>query len=279
MDLVLTRKPPRGTKVGYSAATYILLTVMPQSVYVCFGDPAAHLDELRKAAARAAEENWTVNSKARPGDRAVFYMKAPLSSFVALGTVTSVPKRAEGESGWAGHYMADVHDLEMLPSPVRIRDVRRAFPQWPWLLQPRRSTCVPPRIAGQFLALLRGSGETPDFASDSDIEGMKIEVLSLRSTRSQRLRRQALAQANGVCCVCRRDFSQLLSGRGVRVLQVHHRKQLSSTDCPQRTTISDLAVVCANCHMLLHLDRAKPLKVEELRRRLDADNCRGRTHH
>jgi predicted HNH restriction endonuclease len=63
----------------------------------------------------------------------------------------------------------------------------------------------------------------------------------------------------------------VLDGRGVRVLQVHHRKQLSAREAPSITKLGDLAVVCANCHLLLHLDPKNALKVEKLREMLEAD--------
>jgi hypothetical protein len=109
------------------------------------------------------------------------------------------------------------------------------------------------------------------FAEESDIEGIKTEVIQFRTKRSRRLRLAALNAAKGRCCVCDRDFSKVLQGRGVRVLQVHHRDQLAALAAPVLTKLSDLAVVCANCHMLLHLDANKSLRVEELRQMLQAD--------
>ena len=99
----------------------------------------------------------------------------------------------------------------------------------------------------------------------SDIEGLLTEVAYLKRKRSRSLRDLAFRLAAGICAVCDRDFSKLLNGRGVRVLQVHHRRQLSAHTAPALTSVDDLAVVCANCHMLLHLDQDKALRVEELR--------------
>ena len=110
-----------------------------------------------------------------------------------------------------------------------------------------------------------------DAASLEALEGLKTETRSIRSNRSQRLRKAALNAASGICCVCDRDFSKMLNGRGVRVLQVHHRDQLSARAVPAITTQSDLAVVCANCHLLLHLDAEKALSVAELRKMLRED--------
>lgn len=110
---------------------------------------------------------------------------------------------------------------------------------------------------------------TSCFADESAIEGTKTEIVQIDS-RSRKLRDEAFNAAGGICCVCGRDFSNVLDGRGVRVLQVHHRKQLASFDEPTLTKVSDLAVVCANCHLLLHLDPKNALSVESLRKLLQA---------
>lgn len=54
-------------------------------------------------------------------------------------------------------------------------------------------------------------------------------------------------------------------------LQVHHRNQLALEDEPVVTKTADLAVVCANCHMLIHFDPKKALQVEVLRQMLHGD--------
>ncbi len=109
------------------------------------------------------------------------------------------------------------------------------------------------------------------FAEASDIEGTVTETRVLVPKRSRRLRNLVFRAAKGICGVCDRDFSKVLSGRGTRVLQVHHRKQLSASEMPVRTTARDLVVVCANCHLLLHLDPLTALSVEQLRELLIED--------
>ncbi len=109
------------------------------------------------------------------------------------------------------------------------------------------------------------------FAEESDIEGMRTEVVRFKSKRSRKLRDLAFTAAHGLCAVCQRDYSKLLGGRGVRVLQVHHRNQLSARDVPSVTKISDLDVVCANCHLLLHLNPKQTIRIDALRQMLQAD--------
>jgi hypothetical protein len=96
------------------------------------------------------------------------------------------------------------------------------------------------------------------------IEGQLREVRSLLRSRSSSLREAALAASGGVCAACRIDFSRVLSGLGLRVLQVHHKNQLSSHAEPAATKLDDLAVLCANCHSMVHANAETPLPVEQL---------------
>ncbi len=106
------------------------------------------------------------------------------------------------------------------------------------------------------------------FADESDIEGIRSEYTATRTSRSRKLRDKAFALADGVCAVCQFDYGQVLGGDGVRVLQVHHKNPVSQNKGPTVTNLNDLVVVCANCHLLLHLDTKKVLDVPKLRKML-----------
>jgi hypothetical protein len=245
--------------------------IRSKRLHVCFGTPPHHLERLEKLAASSEPDSWTINSEALPGDQIAFYMKRPLSQFVAIGVVATEPWFIDNDSDdWFGHYAVDVTDIAMLPHPVSIVHACERFPSWGWLRQPRRSTRVPGQIANKFLRFLTSGphSDGPRYADEADIEGTKTEVLRLTTKRSRRLRDQAFRAANNICAVCDRDFSTILDGRGIRVLQVHHRKQLASCDAPVITKLSDLVVVCANCHLLIHLDPKQTLSVQTLRNML-----------
>jgi len=104
------------------------------------------------------------------------------------------------------------------------------------------------------------------------VEGMLKEIRRFDRARNHSLRDRKLSQSNGRCEACRTDFSKLLGGEGRRVLLVHHdRRHLSDyRDDGEITSEKDLAVICANCHMLLHSNPNRPLKVKALRRKLHA---------
>ena len=111
-----------------------------------------------------------------------------------------------------------------------------------------------------------GRGVAPRaVAEPRALEGLRTETTTYVRGRSRELRDLALQNSRGVCEACRVDFQRLLGGKGVRVLQVHHRKQFAATDSPRLTRLSDLAVLCANCHMLVHMDPSQALAVEKLR--------------
>jgi hypothetical protein len=163
---------------------------------------------------------------------------------------------------------SNLQQFNRRPLKSTLRKASDGEPLERWFVRPYAICRTPARLANAVV-------KRRDFrvAEESDIEGMKTEVLRITGKRSRRLRDLAFVAAMGVCCVCRRDFSKMLGGRGVRVLQVHNRHQLSARLLPSSTKLGDLAVVCANCHLLLHLDPEKALAVEELQDLLRADRC------
>lgn len=110
--------------------------------------------------------------------------------------------------------------------------------------------------------------ETASVDGGQAIEGIAREATITTRSRSESLRRAALARAGGICEACGMDYAALAGGLGLRVLQVHHRQQLSLTEEPTTNSLDDLAVVCANCHLMIHADISNAMPVEELRQRL-----------
>ena len=122
------------------------------------------------------------------------------------------------------------------------------------------------------LILANGTRKNED-ASDAEFEGfegkMKRRFVAHRS-RETRLRlakiREALHRNNGklMCEVpkCGFDFSKRYGTIGVGYAQVHHLRPLHLA--PVRGTrkqLHDLAIVCANCHVMIHHGgQCRPLK-------------------
>lgn len=96
------------------------------------------------------------------------------------------------------------------------------------------------------------------------VEGIAREATILTRKRSRKLRGLALIRAAGICEACGIDFSLVLGGKGSHVLQVHHRRQLALLEVPTPMSTEDLAVVCANCHAIIHSDPKTAMPVEVL---------------
>ena len=252
--------------------------------HVLLGSVAEHLAILQRVARRTGSlPDWTVNSSALPGDLAAFYLRRPLSSFIALGEIADEPKKnTDRRDYWFGYYMAPIDRVTLLPRFVHLREVKRALPRWGYLKQPRRSAKVPASYVAHLLSTLRApTPRRPDPSRSAGLtralEGMLREETRFTSGRSRRLRQIVLDRAKGMCQACRVDYSLLLNGLGQRVLQVHHRKQLGINDTPRVTRDRDLAVLCANCHALVHADPEHALEVEALQRLLLRHPRRGGT--
>lgn len=72
------------------------------------------------------------------------------------------------------------------------------------------------------------------------------------------------------CEICGFDFAARYGPRGTGFIECHHTKPIASLSEGHKTHIHDLALVCANCHRMIH--RTKPwLALDELRRLLTRD--------
>jgi hypothetical protein len=209
---------------------------------------------------------WHISQRGddvRAGDELYIYTGDDGLGVIGYATVKQIKKQAKG---WDLYPEFDLEKSRaLLLEPVAASLVRA------WGLHLRKNvidissfvTYLHPHLP--WVSAKRESPRTDEFAEPEDIEGTKTEALRFSTKRSRRLRNLAFKSAKGICCVCERNFSKLLAGRGLRVLQVHHRDQLSARNCPSVTKVSDLAVVCANCHLLLHYDPKKAMSVEKLK--------------
>ena len=91
----------------------------------------------------------------------------------------------------------------------------------------------------------------PDWdESDHSEEGRVVLRLHKVRERDRTLVRRKTAQSQSLTCeVCNFDFMQAY---GEDYIECHHRVPLSDLDGPAKTTLEDLALVCANCHRMLH---------------------------
>ena len=98
---------------------------------------------------------------------------------------------------------------------------------------------------------------------DDDLEAPEGKLLTRLHKQRERNRelvrakkRRALA-ASGVlkCEVCTFDFSKVYGERGHGFIECHHTKPVETLSEHTSTRLSDLALLCSNCHRMVHARR------------------------
>jgi 5-methylcytosine-specific restriction protein A len=121
---------------------------------------------------------------------------------------------------------------------------------------------------------VNGASLEPDTGGDIQEapEGRLLTRMHLARERNRALadskRKQALKKHGKLACeACGFDFALRYGERGKGFIECHHTKALATLADGHKTHINDLALVCSNCHRMIH--RAQPwLSVAELRKLL-----------
>lgn len=130
-------------------------------------------------------------------------------------------------------------------------------------------------LVEKVMALIDGRGfaPLPDVDQNKSIqEGNPRLVAHLRRERSAAIvqaKKAATLKATGkLCCeACGFDFQETYGEIGEGFCEVHHLLPLSKSDGKTRTELEDLAVVCSNCHRIIH--RTDPmLGISKLKKQL-----------
>jgi hypothetical protein len=96
------------------------------------------------------------------------------------------------------------------------------------------------------------------FAAHEGIAVYRHHRVRERSARLVREKKAYVLENTGrlACEVCGFDFQDVYGELGKDFAECHHAVPLSEcSDDGRNTTIADLAIVCANCHRMLHLRR------------------------
>jgi predicted HNH restriction endonuclease len=97
-----------------------------------------------------------------------------------------------------------------------------------------------------------------DEAGQSALEGEVRVALRRHRARERWLREAKIAEWKAAhdgrlpCHVCGFEFREAYGEIGRDYAQVHHLKPLGDRLRPSETRLGDLAVLCANCHVMVH---------------------------
>ncbi len=101
-------------------------------------------------------------------------------------------------------------------------------------------------------------------------EGGKKFFISSRYERRLSLRNAAIKIHGFKCKVCDFDFKEIYGEWGAGFIEVHHLQALADNEGNEIETNpeTDLTVLCANCHRMVHRKKGITLTIEELKAKI-----------
>jgi predicted HNH restriction endonuclease len=113
----------------------------------------------------------------------------------------------------------------------------------------------------------------------ADLDSFRIEEEYVEGTpktrftnyyeRNPKLRTAAIDFYGTRCMACGFDFGKYYGERGVGFIEVHHLRQVSTFR--KRTKVdpqTDMAVVCSNCHRMIHRRKDRVLSLDDLKAKI-----------
>ncbi len=73
--------------------------------------------------------------------------------------------------------------------------------------------------------------------------------------------------------MCKFDFAATYGELGDGYCEAHHLKPLSESNGKAKTKLKDLAIVCSNCHRIIHRKK-KMLDIKKLKEKYDEIKAR-----
>ena len=206
----------------------------------------------------------------------IFYMVAPVSAFVATAIIDRIGECPDKTSKWCDKPCAWLRNAKMLFEEITLDHAKQHFPEWRFLKRPT-ITCIPNKytpidLVDSFLAFLNianpkvepeDMGNPPDVdAGPTGLEGNPhLRAHFWRERNSSiiiKKKRDVLARTGALKCeVCRFDSGKVYGKHGREFCEVHHLIPLHKADGIVRTELIDLAIVCSNCHRIIH--RVEPM--------------------
>lgn len=254
---------------------------MPSTYLLTWNPNRWTWDTLARDARRSTEgdivkERWSSGNTKRiaPGDR-LFLMRLGMEprGVVASGWAISAPqpgphwddeRAAKGDTAlYVDAEFERVLDPDVA-APLAIKELEKLLPDFPW--SPQASGIEIPADVAVALEAAWGSraGEAAlGVTDDLEVAGYEgqVRLLVVRHRRREKRVRDAKIEATLaatgrlVCEVpgCGFDFERRYGAVGRGFAHVHHVKPLASLEAPRMTTLADVAVVCANCHAMIHI--------------------------
>ena len=243
-----------------------LITFKPVTESPKRGWPLTSLQKLARLMTqkKKVSDSWRFRNQkdVSVGDRVFLLMQGRLGpAIVGYGQVEE-----EGGPGWRAIRFEALVDpvINVLADRRKLLAIKGASSWWRTQFS---GVCLPKRIALELEALVVDKeSKQSKLALGSSLAGNMIlearEGREILRTYVTRVRSRGLAQKKRnqvwmrygrmICEVCGFDFSALYGVLADGVIECHHTKPVRTLRSESKTHIDDLALLCANCHRVLH---------------------------
>lgn len=263
--------------------------------WVCRGKPA--LNDWAKMLRPGKTDDWYMwrsPRSARPGDRLFFWESSPGLRLVGLGVILNprAGKDAEGNDLFEVKYLT-----RPFPEPPKVYELRsiRALGDAAFLkggpaatllaLSPEHAQIlfeiaashnpglrmdeIWPDLAQPAMELLSDLDAGPDGVSEGQ-RRLRAHLMRERNRAIVVKKRDSTLRLFGrlACEVCEFDFAKNYGTLGEGFCEVHHKLLISEAADRVKTRLEDLAIVCSNCHRMIHRTNP-PKRIDELRAQMN----------
>ena len=228
------------------------------------------------------KEPWRCCTKStQPGDL-VFVLKQgshqPLGLIGSGITVSHFYQKPYNEKdGATGNALTRYVDVEldylvngMQEVVIKRSELDEMFPRQYWRAQSSGTRIKPETLLPLIELWENRTGHSLLLKSEEEFaEGRELYRLHRTRERNQQLVKQAKEQRLREKCVlecdvCGFNFFDIYGAMGKGYIECHHTKPVSELQPDEKTSLKDIALVCANCHRMLH--RKRPwLSMSQLR--------------
>jgi predicted HNH restriction endonuclease len=267
-------------------------TIHAPSIHIVLGNEKnGHIEALKRYAKSNKAVEWTVNSKAKDGDIVAFYIKRPISSFVAFGRVRGKPylnTNPDSREKWPEKCLAMIKDMQILREPLHYSLF--TFDNWKFS-PPQSSMTVQSAYRDEFWKVLVSSGQEEHRATSNQNvlgfestkvkdsndrnlpgvataiggpEGGRRSVTVTRVERNPKNRKACIEHWKAKCQVCGFDFYEHFGSIAEGFIHVHHEHPVAVSGAIVPDPIKDMKPLCPNCHAVAHLQQPEPYSIAEL---------------
>ncbi len=96
-------------------------------------------------------------------------------------------------------------------------------------------------------------------------EGGTQEIIRELQKRDPELKSLAIEKHGLSCQICEFNFEKNYGALGKGYIEMHHLVPLGTTKKERISTVDNVAVVCSNCHRVLHRNGKEPISIEQLK--------------